>query len=77
MKQDAEEQYNDALQRISNDDSLIEFKIAELNNRRNESLEAAQAFYKKIRKQKRKKTITEHYWKKNLKSKYKITKQKA
>ena len=77
MKQDAEEQYNDAIQRISNDDSLIEFKIAELNNRRNESLEAAQAFYKKIRKQKRKKTITEHYWEKNLKSKYKITKQKA
>ena len=64
MKQDAEEQYNDAIQRISNDSSLIEFKIAELNNRRNESLEAAQAFYQKIRKQKRKKTITAHYWKK-------------
>ena len=55
MKQDAKEQYNDTMQRISKDDTFWEIKMAELNNRRNESLEAAEAFDKKAKKQKRKK----------------------
>ena len=57
-----EEQYNDAIQPISKDHPFREIKIAELNDRRNESLEAAEAFDKKTKKQKRKK-IT-NYWKK-------------
>ena len=61
MKQDVEERHNDAMQRISKDDTFREIKMAELNNRRNESLEAAEAFDKKVKKQKRKK-ITD-YWK--------------
>ena len=62
MKQDTEEQYNDAIQKISKDDPFGEIKRAELNNNRIESLEAAEAFDKKTRKQKRKK-ITDD-WKK-------------
>ena len=61
MKQDAEEQYNDALQRISTDNPFQEIKMTELNNRRNGRLEAAEAFDKKTKKQQRKK-ITD-YWK--------------
>ena len=61
MKKDAEEQYNDTMQRVSKDDPFREIKMAELNNRRNESLEAAEAFDKKAKKQKHKK-ITD-YWK--------------
>ena len=61
MKQDTEEQYNGAMQRISKNDPFREIKMAELNNRRNESLEAAEAFDKKAKKEKRKK-ITD-YWK--------------
>ena len=41
MKKDADGQYNDAMQRISKDDPFQEIRMAELNNRRNESLEAA------------------------------------
>ena len=41
MKKDADEQYNYAMQRISKDDPFQEIRMAELNNRRNESLEAA------------------------------------
>ena len=47
MEQGAEEQYNDAMQRISKDDPFREIKMAEVNNRRNENLEAAEAFDKK------------------------------
>ena len=54
MKQDTEEQYNDAMQRISKNDPFREIKMAELNNRRNESLEAAEAFDKKTKTQKNK-----------------------
>ena len=61
MKQNAEEQYNDAMQRISKDNPSREIKMAELNNRRNESLEAAEAFDKKAKKQNSRK-ITD-YWK--------------
>ena len=61
MKKDAEEQYNDAMQRISKDDPFQEIKMAELNTRRNESLEAAEALYKKTKKPKRK-NMTD-YWK--------------
>ena len=43
------------MQQISKDSSFRETKMARLNNRRNESLEASEAFHKKIRKQKRKK----------------------
>ena len=50
MKQDAKEQYNDAMQRICKDDLFREIRVAELNNRRNESLEAAEAFDKKTKK---------------------------
>ena len=56
-----EEQYNDAIQPISKDHPFREIKIAELNDRRNESLEAAEAFIRKQKKQKRKKI---NYWKK-------------
>ena len=49
-KQDAKEQYNDAMQRICKDDPFREIKVAELNNRRNESLETAEAFDKKTKK---------------------------
>ena len=49
MKQDAEEQYNDAMQWISKDDPFQENKVVELNNRRNESLEAGEAFDKKTK----------------------------
>ena len=59
MKKDAEEQYNDTMQRVSKDDPFREIKMAELNNRRNESLEAAEAFDKKTKKQKRK-SITDY-----------------
>ena len=69
--QDAEEQYNDAVQQIPKDGPFQEIKVAELNNRRNERLEAMEAFDKKTKKQKRKK-ITD-YWKK-LKSSCKIAK---
>ena len=61
MKKAAEEQYNGTMQQISKDDPFREIKMAELNNRRNESLEAAEAFDKKAKKQKHKK-ITD-YWK--------------
>ena len=54
MKKDAEEQYNDTMQRVSKDDPFREIKMAELNNRRNESLEAAEAFDKKTKTQKNK-----------------------
>ena len=47
MEQGAEEQYNDTMQRISKDDPFREIKMAEVNNRRNENLEAAEAFDKK------------------------------
>ena len=50
MKQDAQEQYDDAMQRISKDDPFREIKMEKLNNRRNESLEAAEAFDKKTKK---------------------------
>ena len=51
MKQDAEEQYNDAMQRLFKDDSFQEAKVAELNIKRNESLETAEeAFDKKTKK---------------------------
>ena len=49
MEQGAEEQYNDAMQRISKDDPFREIKMAEVNNRRNENLEAAEAFDKKTK----------------------------
>ena len=62
MKQDTEEQYNDAIQKISKDDPFGEIKRAELHNNRTESLEAPEAFDKKTKKQKRKK-ITDD-WKK-------------
>ena len=61
MKQDAEEQNNGAIQRLSKDDPFPEIKTVELNNRRNESLKDAEAFDKKTKKQKCKK-ITD-YWK--------------
>ena len=60
MKQDAEEQYNGTMRQISKDDPFREIKMAELNNRRNESLEAAQIFDKKTKKQKRK-NIADHW----------------
>ena len=47
MEQGAEEQYNDTMQRISKNDPFREIKMAEVNNRRNENLEAAEAFDKK------------------------------
>ena len=47
MEQGAEQQYNDTMQRISKDDPFREIKMAEVNNRRNENLEAAEAFDKK------------------------------
>ena len=50
MKQDAKEQYNDAMQRICKDDPFREIKVAELNNRRSESLGAAEDFDKKTKK---------------------------
>ena len=50
MEQGAEEQYNDAMQRISKDDPFREIKMAEVNNRRNENLEAAEAFDNKTKK---------------------------
>ena len=50
MNQDAQEQYDDAKQRISKDDPFREIKMAEFNNRRNESLETAEAFDKKTKK---------------------------
>ena len=59
MEQGAEEQYNDAMQRISKDDPFQEIKMAEVNNRRNENLEAAEAFDNKTKKRKRKK-ITDY-----------------
>ena len=59
MEQGAEEQYNDAMQRISKDDPFREIKMAEVNNRRNENLEAAEAFDNKTKKRKRKK-ITDY-----------------
>ena len=59
MEQGAEEQYNDAMQRISKDDPFREIKMAEVNNRRNENLEAAEAFDKKTKKRKHKK-ITDY-----------------
>ena len=62
MRQDAEEQYNNVMQRLSRNDPFREIKATELINRRNESLEVAEAFDKKIKRQKRKK-ITD-YWKK-------------
>ena len=40
MKQNAEEQYNDAMQRIFKDDLFREIKVPYLNDKRNESLEA-------------------------------------
>ena len=49
MEQGAEEQYNDTMQRISKDDPFREIKMAEVNNRRNENLEAAEAFDKKTK----------------------------
>ena len=52
MKKAAEEQYNGTMQQISKDDPFREIKMAELNNRRNESLEAAEAFDKKAKTQK-------------------------
>ena len=54
MNQDAQEQYDDAKQRISKDDPFREIKMAEFNNRRNESLETAEAFDKKTKTQKNK-----------------------
>ena len=62
MRQDAEEQYNNVMQRLSRNDPFREIKATELINKRNESLEVAEAFDKKIKRQKRKK-ITD-YWKK-------------
>ena len=50
MKQDAQEQYDDAMQRISKDDPFREIKMAELNNKRNEILETAEAFDRKTKK---------------------------
>ena len=61
MKQDAEEQYNDAMQRISKDDPFRKIKMAELNNRRNESLEAAEAFDKKTKTQKNKRWLEKNW----------------
>ena len=52
MKQDAEEQYNDAMQRISKDSPLREIKTTELDNKRNDSLETTEAFDKKTKKTK-------------------------
>ena len=49
MEQGAEEQYNDTMQRISKNDPFREIKMAEVNNRRNENLEAAEAFDKKTK----------------------------
>ena len=60
MKQDAEEQYNGTMWQISKDDPFREIKMVELNNRRNESLEAAQIFDRKTKKQKRK-NIADHW----------------
>ena len=53
-KQDAEEQYNDAVWQISKGGPFQEIKVAELNNRINERLEAMEAFDKKTKKQKQK-----------------------
>ena len=63
MKQDTEEQHNDALQWICKDDTFWEIKVVELNNRRNISLEAAEAFDKNTENQIHKK-ITD-YWKRS------------
>ena len=49
MEQGAEEQDNDTMQRISKNDPFREIKMAEVNNRRNENLEAAEAFDKKTK----------------------------
>ena len=49
MEQGAEEQYNDTMQRISKNDPFREIKMAEVNNRRNENLEAPEAFDKKTK----------------------------
>ena len=54
------------MQRISKDDPSQEIKMAELNNRRNESLEGEEAFDKKTKKQKRK--IITDYWKRTEKA---------
>ena len=50
MKQDTEEQHNDALQWICKDDTFWEIKVVELNNRRNKSFEAAEVFGKNTEK---------------------------
>ena len=62
MRQDVEEQYNDAMQQLSRNDPFREIKAVELNNRRNKSLEVVEAFDKKTKRQKREK-ITD-YWEK-------------
>ena len=54
MKQDAEELYDDPMQRISKDNLFREIEMAELNNRKNESLQAAEVFDKKTKTQKNK-----------------------
>ena len=61
MKQDTEEQNNDAVQWICKDDTFWEIKVVELHNRRKQSLEAAEAFDRINEKQKHKK-VTD-YWK--------------
>ena len=67
MKQDAEELYNDPMQPISKDNLFREIEMAELDNRKNESLQAAEVFDKKTKTQKNKRWL-EKNWRDNNKN---------
>ena len=60
IRQEIEEKYNDSLMELSKDDKYYEIKLSTLNTEKSESLEAAENFDKKKKRNKKKRTLY-HY----------------
>ena len=60
IRQEIEEKYNDSLMQLSKDDKYYEIKLSTFNTEKSESLEAADNFDKKTKRQKKKRTLY-HY----------------
>ena len=54
IRQEIEEKYNDSLMKLSNDNKYYEIKLSSLNTEKSESLEAAENFDKKNKRNKKK-----------------------
>ena len=60
IRAEVEEKYNDSLMKLSKDDKFCEVKWAALKSEKPENLESVEAFGKKNKKMKRKRTIVDY-----------------